>query len=391
MPIPNRIAALTPEIAAWRRDFHAHPELGFQELRTSALVAERLESFGIEVHRGIATTGVVGVLRQGDSGRVIGLRADMDCLPMTEETGLPHASTSPGRMHACGHDGHTAVLLGAAKYLAETRNFDGTVVFLFQPAEEGGGGGRVMVEEGVMERFGIQQVYGLHNDPLSDLGTISVVAGPILAAADGVTFRIRGRGGHAARPHLAIDPVLIGSQLVVQVQSIVSRRTDPLDSVVVSLCMFHAGSASNVIPETAEIAGTIRTLKAATRDAVEGQIRRIAAGLAEAHECEIEVDYRRGYPVTVNHAEETERAARAAARVFGEANVVRSRPPIMGAEDFSYMLEARPGCFVQLGQRGPDGKGGVPVHHPRYDFNDDAIPYGIAFFAALVEQELARG
>ncbi len=390
MALNNRIAALAPEIGEWRRDIHAHPEMGFEETRTSAIVAEKLRSFGVEVHTGIATTGVVGVLRNGNSGRVIGLRADMDCLPMTEETGAPHASTTPGKMHACGHDGHTAMLLGTAKYLAEARNFDGTVVFLFQPAEEGGGGGRVMVEEGVMDRFGIQQVYGIHNDPQSELGKISIVAGPILAAADTVAFRIKGRGGHAARPHLAIDPVLVGSQLVVAVQGIVSRRTDPLDSLVISLCMFHAGSASNVIPETAEIKGTIRTLKAATRDHTERHIKRIAAAVAEANEAEIEVDYKRGYPVTVNHEAETQRAQAAAARVFGEAGVVKSRPPIMGAEDFSYMLEARPGCFVQLGQRAPDGKGGVPVHHPRYDFNDDAIPLGVSFFTALVEQEMPR-
>jgi hippurate hydrolase len=390
MALNNRIADLAPEIGAWRRDLHAHPELGFEETRTAALVAEKLRSFGIEVHTGIAKTGVVGVLRNGSSGRCVGLRADMDCLPMTEETGLPHASTTPGRMHACGHDGHTAMLLGTAKYLAESRNFDGTVVFLFQPAEEGPGGGRVMVEEGVMDRFGVQQVYGIHNDPMSELGKISIVAGPILAAADGVTFRITGRGGHAARPHTTIDPVVVGSQLVVAIQSIVARRTDPLDSAVVSLCMFHAGSAPNVIPETAEIRGTIRTLKAATRDAVEAQIKRIAAAIGEANEARIEVDYKRGYPVTVNHAAETERAAQAAARVFAPEGIVRNRPPIMGAEDFSYMLEARPGAFVQLGQRGPDGKGGVPVHHPKYDFNDDAIPLGVSFFTALVEQEMPR-
>lgn len=390
MALNNRIAALAPEIGEWRRDLHAHPELGFEETRTAAIVAGKLRGFGIEVHTGIAKTGVVGVLRNGSSGRCLGLRADMDCLPMTEETGLAHASTTPGRMHACGHDGHTAMLLGAAKYLAESRNFDGTVVFLFQPAEEGPGGGRLMVEEGVMDRFGVQQVYGIHNDPQTDLGQISVVAGPILAAADGVTFRITGRGGHAARPHLAIDPVVVGSQLVVAIQSIVARRTDPLDSAVVSLCMFHAGSAPNVIPETAEIRGTIRTLEARTRDAVEAQIRRIAAAIGEANEARIEVEYRRGYPVTVNHAAETERAAAAAARVFAPEGIIRARPPIMGAEDFSYMLEARPGAFVQLGQRAPDGRGGVPVHHPKYDFNDDAIPLGVSFFAALVEQEMPR-
>jgi hippurate hydrolase len=391
MPLNNRIAAMAPEIAEWRQTIHANPELGFEEHATSALVAEKLASWGIEVHRGIAGTGLVGVLRNGNSGRSIGLRADMDCLPMTEETGLPHASKTPGKMHACGHDGHTAMLLGAAKYLAETRNFDGTVNFIFQPAEEGPGGGRVMVEEGLFERFPCDSVYGIHNDPSLALGETAIVSGPILASADTVTFRIRGLGGHAARPHMAIDPVLIGAQLVVALQGIVSRRVDPLDSAVLSLCMFHAGSASNVIPETAEIKGTIRTLKKETRAAMERHIKRIAASVAEAFEAEIAVEWKSGYPVTVNHERETELAAQAAARVFAPEGIIRKRPPIMGAEDFSYMLEKRPGAFVKLGQKAPDGKGGVPVHHPKYDFNDDAAPYGVGFFSALVEQELPRG
>ena len=391
MPVNNRIAAMAPEIAEWRQAIHANPELGFQEHATGAMVAEKLASWGIEVHRGIAGTGLVGVLRNGDSGRSIGLRADMDCLPMTEETGAPHASKTPGRMHACGHDGHTAMLLGAAKYLAETRNFDGTVNFLFQPAEEGGGGGRVMVEEGVFDRFPCDSVYGIHNDPSLELGQTSIVAGPILAAADRVSIHIRGLGGHAARPHMAIDPVLVGAQLVVALQSIVSRRVDPLDSVVISLCQFNAGSASNVIPETADIHGTIRTLNKDTRVAVEGHLKRICAAVGEAFEAQITVDWQPGYPVTVNHAREADLAAEAAARVFPAEGIIRNRPPIMGAEDFSYMLEKRPGAFVKLGQRAPDGRGGVPVHHPKYDFNDDAAAYGVGFFSALVEQELPRG
>ena len=391
MPVNNRIAAMAPEIAEWRQAIHSNPELGFQEHATGAMVAEKLASWGIEVHRGIAGTGVVGVLRNGDSGRSIGLRADMDCLPMTEETGAPHASKTPGRMHACGHDGHTAMLLGAAKYLAETRNFDGTVNFLFQPAEEGGGGGRVMVEEGVFDRFPCDSVYGIHNDPSLELGQTSIVAGPILAAADRVSIHIRGLGGHAARPHMAIDPVLVGAQLVVALQSIVSRRVDPLDSVVISLCQFNAGSASNVIPETADIHGTIRTLNKDTRVAVEGHLKRICAAVGEAFEAQITVDWQPGYPVTVNHAREADLAAEAAARVFPAEGIIRKRPPIMGAEDFSYMLEKRPGAFVKLGQRAPDGRGGVPVHHPKYDFNDDAAAYGVGFFSALVEQELPRG
>ena len=391
MPVNNRIAAMAPEIAEWRQAIHANPELGFQEHATGAMVAEKLASWGIEVHRGIAGTGLVGVLRNGDSGRSIGLRADMDCLPMTEETGAPHASKTPGRMHACGHDGHTAMLLGAAKYLAETRNFDGTVNFLFQPAEEGGGGGRVMVEEGVFDRFPCDSVYGIHNDPSLELGQTSIVAGPILAAADRVSIHIRGLGGHAARPHMAIDPVLVGAQLVVALQSIVSRRVDPLDSVVISLCQFNAGSASNVIPETADIHGTIRTLNKDTRVAVEGHLKRICAAVGEAFEAQITVDWQPGYPVTINHAREADLAAEAAARVFPAEGIIRTRPPIMGAEDFSYMLEKRPGAFVKLGQRAPDGRGGVPVHHPKYDFNDDAAAYGVGFFSALVEQELPRG
>ena len=391
MPVNNRIAAMAPEIAEWRQSIHANPELGFEEHATSAMVAEKLAAWGIEVHRGIAGTGLVGVLRNGTSGRSIGLRADMDCLPMTEETGAPHASKTPGKMHACGHDGHTAMLLGAAKYLAETRNFDGTVNFIFQPAEEGPGGGRVMVEEGLFERFPCDSVYGIHNDPSLALGETSIVAGPILAAADRVSIYIKGLGGHAARPHTAIDPVVIGAQLVVALQGIVSRRVDPLDSAVLSLCQFHAGSASNVIPETAEIHGTIRTLKPETRVAMERNIKRICASIGEAFEAEIRVDWKAGYPVTVNHEREADLAAQAAAKVFAPEGIIRKRPPIMGAEDFSYMLEKRPGAFVKLGQKAPDGKGGVPVHHPKYDFNDDAAPLGVGFFSALVEQELPRG
>ena len=391
MPVNNRIAAMAPEIAEWRQAIHANPELGFEEHATSEMVAGKLTAWGIEVHRGIAGTGLVGVLRNGTSSRSIGLRADMDCLPMTEETGAPHASKTPGKMHACGHDGHTAMLLGAAKYLAETRNFDGTVNFIFQPAEEGPGGGRVMVEEGLFERFPCDSVYGIHNDPSLALGETSIVAGPILAAADRVSIYIRGLGGHAARPHMAIDPVVIGAQLVVALQGIVSRRVDPLDSAVLSLCQFNAGSASNVIPETAEIHGTIRTLKAETRVAMERNIKRICASIGEAFEAEIRVDWKSGYPVTINHEREADLAAQAAAKVFAPEGIIRKRPPIMGAEDFSYMLEKRPGAFVKLGQKAPDGKGGVPVHHPKYDFNDDAAPLGVGFFSALVEQELPRG
>lgn len=390
MPVINRIAAFQPEMQAWRRDIHAHPELGYEEYRTSEMVARLLAEWGIEVHRGIAGTGVVGVLRNGGSGRAIGLRADMDALAMPEETGLDHASRNQGRMHACGHDGHTAMLLGAAKYLAETRQFDGTAVFIFQPAEEGGAGGQRMVQEGLFRRFPVDQVFAVHNDPSTRLGEMTVVSGPVLAAADGLDIRVRGRGGHAARPHLAIDPVLVGAQIVVGLHQIVSRRVDPLDSAVISLCQFSAGSARNVIPDSAEIRGTVRTLLPRTQDEMERLITQAAQGIAALNDAAVEVDYRRGYPPTVNHPAETERAARAAAKVSGAERVIRDAPPIMGGEDFSFMLLERPGCFLRLGQA--DGaKGAVPVHNTRYDFNDDLLPIGASFFSALVEQELSKG
>jgi amidohydrolase len=391
MPVINRIADFAPEMAEWRQDFHANPELGFEEVRTGGVVAAKLAEWGIEVHRGIAKTGVVGVLRNGASGRSIGLRADMDCLPMEEANGFAHRSTVPGRMHACGHDGHTATLLGAAKYLAETRNFDGTVHFIFQPAEEGGGGGKVMVDEGLFRRFPCDAVYGLHNDPAIPLGEAAVVAGTVLAASDRVGITVRGKGGHAARPHVAIDPVLVGSQIVVALQALVSRRTDPLDSSVISITQFHAGSAGNVIPEVAELYGTVRTLRPETQDMMERLITQVAQNTAAAHDAEAAVKYVRGYPPTVNHAAQTERAALAAARVLGRERVLRDRPPVMGGEDFSFMLLERPGCFVKMGQQGKDGRGGVSLHNPGYDFNDEMLPVGASFFAALVEQELPRG
>jgi hippurate hydrolase len=390
MPIINRIADFAPEMTEWRQDFHRHPELGFQEFRTSDIVAAKLAEWGIEVHRNIATTGLVGVLRNGGSGRSIGLRADMDCLAMDEQTGAPYASASPGRMHACGHDGHTATLLGAAKYLAETRNFDGTVHFIFQPAEEGGGGGRVMVEEGLFERFPCDQVYGIHNDPGLPLGECTAVAGPILAASDRLAITVRGTGGHAAKPHLTIDPVMVGAHILVALQALVARRVDPLHSAVLSVTQFHAGSASNVIPDMAELKGTVRTLLPEVRDLMERLITQVAQNTAAAHEATAEVAYTRNYPPTVNHSEETARAALAAAKVLGGARVHRNLPPIMGAEDFSFMLLERPGAFVFMGQKGAD-KGGVPVHHPEYDFNDEMLPVGASYFATLVEQELRHG
>jgi hippurate hydrolase len=390
VPVINSVAALTPEITAWRRDFHTHPELGFEEVRTSQIVAEKLASWGIEVTTGIATTGVVGTLKVGTSSRAIGIRADMDALPMTEFNGFEHASQNPGRMHACGHDGHTAILLGAAKHLAETRNFDGTIHFIFQPAEEGGGGGRVMVEEGLFDRFPCDFVFGLHNDTALPLGTMKAVIGSVSAASDRFWVHIQGKGGHAARPAKAIDPVVIGSHIVLALQSIVSRRVDALDSAVVSITQFHAGSAGNVIPDEAVLNGTVRTLLPEVQDQMEPLMREIIENTAAAHGAVARLDYQRGYPPVVNHPDATERAMQAAARIVGADNLVREGLPRMGGEDFSYMALKVPGCFIRLGQA--DGeKGAVSVHNPKYDFNDDAIPLGASLWATLVEQELPRG
>ena len=389
MPVYNRIADAADDLTAWRHDLHAHPELGFQETRTSDVVAAKLAEWGIEVTRGIARTGIVGTLRSGTSRRAIGIRADMDALPIEEATGLPYASQNPGRMHACGHDGHTTMLLGAARYLAETRNFDGTVHFIFQPAEEGPGGGRVMVEEGLFERFPCDMVFGAHNDTTMPVGELAAVTGIVNAAADQFWIHVRGTGGHAARPQAAIDPVIIGSHIVLALQSVVSRRTNPLEAAVLSICQFHAGTTDNVIPETASLNGTVRTLQPHVREEMQRLLTEIATITARAHGAEAVVEYERGYPSVVNDDAATERAATAAARVLGEARIIRERPPVMGAEDFSYMALAVPGCFVRIGQAGQD-RGSVPVHHPRYDFNDEILPIGASVWAALVEQELAR-
>lgn len=388
MPIVNRVADLQSEIAGWRRDIHAQPELLYDVPRTAAFVADRLREFGCdEIVTGLGRTGVVGVIKgrrpAGGEVKVIGLRADMDALPIQEETGLPYASKTAGKMHACGHDGHTAMLLGAARYLAETRNFAGEAVVIFQPAEEGGAGAAAMIKDGLMDRFRIDQVYGMHNNPGLPLGAFSIRPGPIMAATDSVDFRIEGHGGHAARPHLCIDPVLAGSQLVVALQSIVSRNVDPLESAVISVCEFHAGSTSNVIPQTAELRGTVRTLRADIRDLMEKRIREVAAGVALTTGARIHVKFRRGYPVTVNHPEQTDTAIRIAKEIAGDNNV-HGTPPMMGAEDFAYMLEARPGAFIFIGNGDSAG-----LHHPAYNFNDDAIVYGTSYWIRLVETTLA--
>ena len=390
MPVHNRIADFANDMADWRQDLHAHPELGFEEHRTSDIVAGKLREWGIEVTRGIAGTGLVGTLRQGGSGRSIGIRADMDALPMQEATGLPYQSQSAGRMHACGHDGHTTMLLGAARYLAETRRFDGTVHFIFQPAEEGGGGAGVMVAEGLFERFPCGMVFGAHNDPTLPLGTMAAITGPVCANTDDFWVRIRGHGGHAARPEFTVDPVVIGAHVVLALQSLVARRTSPMDPAVLSICQFHAGTTANVIPDEAALNGTVRTLQPGTRQDMERLMREVAVGTARAHGADATLDYEPGYPGVVNAPEPTERAARAASRLLGEGRVIREQPPSMGGEDFAYMAQAAPGCFVRIGMAA-GGRGGVPLHNSHYDFNDDALPVGASFWATLVEQELSRG
>ncbi len=387
MPIVNRVADLTDEIAEWRRDLHAHPELLFDVTRTASTVAEKLREFGCdEVVTGLGRTGVVGVIRgrKGNSGKAIGLRADMDALPIEEAGNLPYKSTVPGKMHACGHDGHTAMLLGAARYLAETRNFAGDAVVIFQPAEEGGGGGKIMVEDGLMDRFNIGEVYGMHNFPGLPVGEFSIRPGPIMAAADSVQIDIEGKGAHAARPHLGIDSVLVGAQIINNLQSIVSRNVDPLKSAVVSICMFHAGNTDNVLPQTAQLRGTARSLAPEVRDLLEKRIPEIVEGTAKLYGAKATVKYRRGYPVLKNHAAQTEFAAQVAGDVAGKDKVDDAMAPLMGAEDFSFMLNARPGAFIFIGNGDSAG-----LHNPAYNFNDDAIPFGTSYWVKLVETALS--
>jgi len=388
MPIVNRVADLHGEITAWRRDIHAHPELLYDVHRTAATVAAQLKAFGCdEVVSGIGRTGVVGVIkgnRPGETRKVIGLRADMDALPIQEASDLPYKSAAPGKMHACGHDGHTAMLLGAAKYLAETRNFAGTAVMIFQPAEEGGAGGLAMIKDGLMERFAIEEVYGMHNFPGLQVGEFSIRSGPIMAATDNITIEIEGVGGHAARPHIAIDPILVGAQMVNQLQSIVSRNVDPVEAAVVSVCTFQAGSADNVIPQTALLRGTARSLKPEVRERLRTRIAEIVEGTARLHGAKANFMLRRGYPVLSNHERETAFAAAVAGDVAGPNRVNTDMAPVMGGEDFSYMLEARPGAFIFLGNGNSAG-----LHHPGYNFNDDVIPYGTSYWVRLVETAMA--
>ena len=384
MPVINRFADFHAEITGWRRDMHAHPELCFEETRTAALVEGLLRDFGVDqIKTGIGKTGVVGVIhgKTNTSGKVMGLRADMDALPIFEATGVEYASTVKGKMHACGHDGHTAMLLGAAKYLAETRNFDGTVVLIFQPAEEGGAGGLAMCRDGLMDEFGIQEVYGLHNMPNMPLGSFGIRPGGFFAAADEFTITVTGKGGHGALPHEAIDTTLVSAQIVIALQSIVSRNADPLNPLVVTVGSVQTESdAFNVIPQLCEMRGTVRSLDPDIRDMAENAVKRVVPATARAFGATASVDYRRGYPVTVNTPEQTEFAAKVAEKVAGSDNVNTQAPQRMGAEDFSYMLEERPGAYIILGT-GP----GAGVHHPEYNFNDEAIPAGCSYWAQLVE------
>ena len=384
MPVKNRIAELQPEIAAWRQDLHAHPELQFETHRTAAFVENKLRAFGCdEVVTGIGRTGVVGVIKgkSDTSGRVVGLRADMDALPILEETGVDYASLEAGKMHACGHDGHTAMLLGAAQYLCETRNFDGTAVVIFQPAEEGGGGGLEMCKDGLMERFGIQEVYGMHNWPGIDIGQFAIRPGAFFAATDLFEIEVEGRGGHAAKPHETVDTTVVASHIVLAVQTIASRNANPVGQIVVSVTSFETSSdAFNVIPQTVRMKGTVRTLDPDMRDLAEEKLTTIATGVAASFGATATVSYQRNYPVTVNHERETDFAADVATSVSGNC---AQADLVMGGEDFSYMLEERPGAYILMGN-GPS----AALHHPEYNFNDEAIPAGCSYWAELVEHRM---
>jgi amidohydrolase len=389
MPIINRIADFHADLSTWRHEIHAHPETAFEEKRTADFVAQRLQEFGIEVHRGLAGTGVVGTLKGSRPGnRAIALRADLDALHIHERNGHDYVSQNPGKMHACGHDGHTTMLLGAARYLAETRNFAGTVHFVFQPAEENEGGGRVMVAEGLFEKFPVEAVYGMHNWPGMPVGTFAMRAGPMMASFDIFEITIRGKGTHAALPHLGQDPMVAAAQIVTGLQTLISRNTHPLESGVVSVTQIHGGDTWNVIPDEAVLRGTVRTFKTELQDAIEAGIRRVATGIATALGTSAEVRYERRYPPTVNSEKETEIAAAIAADVVGDANVNRNLLPTMGSEDFAFMLQAKPGCYVFIGNG--TGDKAVGLHNPHYDFNDEILPIGASYWARLVERTLTK-
>ena len=391
MSLRDRLDQMHAEMTEWRRDFHAHPEIGFEEVRTSEIVAQKLGEWGIEVHRGLGGTGVVGVIRgQGQASggnRAIGLRADMDALPMEEGNSFAHRSQNPGRMHACGHDGHTTMLLGAAKYLSQTRKFAGTVHLIFQPAEEGLAGAKAMLDDGLFERFPCDAVYGIHNSPDMPLGTVKALSGTAMAAIDYFSVVLRGKSAHGAHPQQGIDTVSIAAQVVSVLNALPSRHVDALESAIVSIGQIHGGTSDIVIPETVELRGSVRTLKPEIRDLMEGLFKRAVENTAAAQGGTAEISYRRAYPATINSAHETDRASLCATNTRGVKNVIRDGRPLLAGEDFAFMLERAPGAYLFFGQN--DGaKGGVPVHNPAYDFNDDLLPIGASYLAGLVEQEL---
>lgn len=384
MPVINRIADATDELTKWRRHLHESPELMYDLPATSAFVADQLRSFGCdEVATGIGRSGVVGVIKGQGAGRAIALRADMDALPILEQTGAAYASKTPGRMHACGHDGHTTMLLGAARHLAETRAFAGTAVVVFQPAEEGGAGGRAMIDDGLLERFAIEEVYGMHNLPGLPLGQFAMRVGPIMAAADHVEIEVEGRGSHAAKPNEGVDVVLAGSAIVMALQQVVARNVDPLASGVLSISMFHAGEADNVMPPKAELVGTMRSLGEEVREQLRQRVKEVAEAVGAAYGAKVTVRIEEGYPATVNHPEQTAFAQEVAEDVAGAAHVNGHHPPLMAAEDFAYMLEARPGAYIFIGNGGSAG-----LHHPAYDFDDEALPLGASYWVRLIEKAL---
>jgi hippurate hydrolase len=388
VPLVERIAGFHEEMTAWRRDIHAHPELGFEERRTSDFVASQLKAFGVEVHRGVGRTGVVGVLRAGSAKKSVGLRADMDCLPIQEANTFSHRSKNDGRMHACGHDGHTTMLLGAAKYLAATRNFDGTVNFIFQPAEEGLGGAKSMIEDGLFKRFPCEAIFGMHNRPGMPLGRFAVKAGPMMAGGGFFDIDIEGVGAHGARPEAGVDSVLVAAHVTAALQSIVARNVRPVDTVVVSVTQIHAGNAYNVIPQTARLSGTVRAFSNEVMALVGKNMARVSEGVAAGFGAKAKTDFRVIFPPTINDAREADYAAGICAEIVGAERVKRDPALIMASEDFAIMLNEVPGCYINIGNG--DGEGACEVHNPGYDFNDKVLPYGASFFARLVEKRLSK-
>ena len=387
MEIIKELEELQPEMQSWRRDFHAHPEIAFEEHRTAQIVAEKLESFGIEVETGLAGTGVVGTLKKGKGNRSIGLRADLDALLINEANDFEHKSKTPGKMHACGHDGHTTMLLGAAKYLAEKGDFDGTITFIFQPAEENEGGGKVMIDDGLFDKYPVESVFGMHNIPGMPVGTFAMKSGPIMASFDIFNLKIIGKGGHAAMPHTAIDPIIIGTKIVDAYQSIVSRYIDPQEPVVLSVTQFHGGDAYNVIPNEIEMKGTVRCFSSKVQETIENQMEQITSSICSAYGADYELGYERRYPATINTAEEVTISEKVAKDISGDEMVHTSPTPSMGSEDFAFMLQERPGSYIWIGNG--DGEGSCMLHNPGYDFNDEILPIGATYWVNMAEEILS--